>query len=162
MIYSPRNCVWSGRVTSISPLPACKRHWQPRREISFGLIALSIKSSSLSESSSRNSSPLSTYKWQVLQAHTPPQLWWRSISFFRATSKIDWSASTLFIVIGLKPFCSNLKVILYIVRIASEPRNYINIHKFIAFSSPNPQNPLPVSLSKGRQVIKLSNQSRKR
>jgi hypothetical protein len=26
LIYSPKNCVWSGNVTSISPLPSFKTH----------------------------------------------------------------------------------------------------------------------------------------
>ena len=112
--YSPRNWVWSGRVTSMMPVSSSSTHWQPNRELMRGFTALSIKSSSLSVNSSINASPLFTYRWQVLQAHTPPQLWCRSILFFKATSSRLWSCIILVSVIGALPFSSNLKVTVYI------------------------------------------------
>jgi hypothetical protein len=69
--------LWSGMVTTICAALSKMTHWQPRRLSTRGLTARSIKSSSLSEISSKNDSPLSTYTWQVEHAHTPPQLWLR-------------------------------------------------------------------------------------
>lgn len=57
-VYSPKNCVWSGSSTSISPPPSSSSDWQPNLEFSRGFTALSIKSSSLSLISSMLSMPL--------------------------------------------------------------------------------------------------------
>ena len=55
-------------------MSAVTMHWQPSLEFILGFMALSMKSSSLSDISDKESIPLSMYTWHVLQAHTAPQL----------------------------------------------------------------------------------------